>query len=163
MQKHVLGMALLIAAMNVASAQAQSIGPLGNVPLASAASGIGPQGMGPQGVDPLAIDPYVRAHDNRGGAGGGFVGPNGVRVMSVQRLRQSRDDTYAVLRGHIVTYLGDEKYVFADESGQIRIDLSWEDMPYGTTFDQSRKVEISGELDREFGALEFDVNHMRLL
>ena len=150
MKKAVLKLVLALGCLTAAAATAQS-----------ASSGFEPSAAVIPAA-PSSVDPYIHAHPNRG-AVGGYVGPNGVRVMSVQQLRQSRDDTFAVLQGHIVSYIGDEKYVFADSTGQIRIDLSWEDLPYGTTFDQSRKVELSGELDRDFGYMEFDVKHMKLL
>ena len=49
-----------------------------------------------------------------GSAPGGFVGPSSGVAQSVEQALDARDDTPAILEGHVVERVGKDKYVFQD-------------------------------------------------
>ncbi len=93
-----------------------------------------------------------------------YSGPSSIQKMTVQQLTQSgRDDQKAVLVGHIVSHDGGEHYTFDDGTGRIRVEISSRKIPVGQPFDDKRQVELTGEVDKEFTKIEFDVDSVRLL
>lgn len=78
-------------------------------------------------------------------------------------LKRGRDDQRVTLTGNVVKKVGWEKYLFRDASGEIRIEIDDEAMPT-QTFDEKTKVEITGEVEKDFmRSVEIDVKAMRLL
>ncbi|MCR5507004.1 MAG: NirD/YgiW/YdeI family stress tolerance protein [bacterium] len=68
-------------------------------------------------------------------------------IVSVEKAKNSKDDTYVVLQGYIDRSLGDEKYLFRDETGTIKIEI--EDKKFrGLTVYPDDFVQISGEVDK---------------
>jgi len=57
---------------------------------------------------------------------------------------------WVTLRGHILKKISHDKYIFADSTGQIRIDIDDKYFPYGTPISPTTLVEITGEIDKEF-------------
>jgi len=99
-------------------------------------------------------------HDTRHGTQqGGFIGP-GANVTTVAEALTLRDDSPVIMRGRIERFLGNEKYLFTDETASIIIEVDnrvWR----GTTVDENDIVEISGEIDRSFRRVEVDVSSLR--
>lgn len=54
-----------------------------------------------------------------------------------------------VLEGFIVKKVGNEKYIFTDGTGEIRIDLDDKYLP-GQPFDDKTKVQLRGEVEKDF-------------
>ena len=83
--------------------------------------------------------------------GGGFDGPRAPSLasMTVQQALDMPDDTIVVVTGHIVNSLGDEKYLFRDETGEVVIEIDNEDWR-GQVVKPEDTIEIVGELDKEF-------------
>lgn len=82
---------------------------------------------------------------------GGFVGPKAPSIapMTVKQALDVRDDTVIVLNGKIINSLGDEKYMFADATGQVMIEIDDDDW-HGVTVTPEDTLEITGEVDKEF-------------
>lgn len=92
-------------------------------------------------------------------APGGFSGPGPVAV-SVKQALEMRDDTKVTLRGNIVQYLGDDKYLFRDATGSVRVEIDddeWE----GQTVSPEDTVELYGEVDKDWNSVEIDVKRLR--
>lgn len=84
-------------------------------------------------------------------SGGGFEGP-GAPIMApitVEQALSARDDAIVVLVGKITTSLGDEKYIFADSTGEVIIEIDDEDW-HGVKVTPDNTIEIVGEVDKEF-------------
>lgn len=81
--------------------------------------------------------------------GGGFEGPvaNQAKVTAAEAAKLS-DDTNVVLTGKIEQKLGDEKYMFRDNSGTIIVEIDNEDWK-GVTVTPQDTVEIYGEVDTD--------------
>ncbi|MFW0766259.1 YgiW/YdeI family stress tolerance OB fold protein [Trabulsiella odontotermitis] len=90
--------------------------------------------------------------------GGGFQGPDG-SVTTVENAKSLRDDTWVTLRGNIVERISDDLYVFKDASGTINVDIDhkrWN----GVTVTPQDKVEIRGEVDKDWNSVEIDVKQI---
>lgn len=95
------------------------------------------------------------------GAQGGFSGP-GPALTTVEQAKNLKDDARVTLRGNIVQRLGDEEYLFRDNTGEINVDIDdkrWQGQQVGP----SDLVEIQGKLDRDWNTLEIDVKRLTKL
>lgn len=97
-------------------------------------------------------------------AQGGYSGPNNVPLMTVKQLLDTgRDDQAARLQGRIVSFEGDERYTFEDETGRITVEIDDEDFPAGQTVSAEQRVELLGEFDKGLRKTEFEVDRVTLL
>jgi uncharacterized protein (TIGR00156 family) len=89
----------------------------------------------------------------------GYTGP-GLDPITIAEAKNLRDDSPVVLRGKIERFLGDEKYLFSDDSGTITIEIDnrlWA----GFSVNQNDIVEINGEVDKDFRGIEIEVNSIK--
>lgn len=95
----------------------------------------------------------------------GYTGPSGAPATTVkQLLEQGKDDQYATLRGRIVRHLGDKHYLFADQSGEIRVEIKPKFFPLHQPIDEKTVVELNGKFDKELlGKAELDVKQLRVI
>lgn len=92
-------------------------------------------------------------------AQGGFSNPNG-SVTTVAKAKDLKDDSWVTLRGDIEQRVGDEDYLFRDETGTITVEIDdkyWN----GQTISPQDKVELQGELDKGFNSAELDVKQVK--
>ena len=82
---------------------------------------------------------------------GGFVGPNANQAahITIKEALNMGDEAKVVLQGNIVNSLGDEKYTFRDETGDIVVEIDDEDWR-GINVTPENVLEISGEVDKDF-------------
>lgn len=82
---------------------------------------------------------------------GGFNGPRApsMKTITVQQALDMSDDSIVVLEGKIANSLGDEKYLFKDNTGEVIIEIDDEDW-HGVNVTPDTTLEIVGELDKEF-------------
>ncbi len=71
-----------------------------------------------------------------------------------------RDDSYVTVRGRIIKRLTDDKFLFADETGQIVVEIDYEDWG-GVTASPKDTLELTGEIDRDFNKVKLDVKIVR--
>ncbi|MDR1424525.1 MAG: NirD/YgiW/YdeI family stress tolerance protein [Azoarcus sp.] len=84
-------------------------------------------------------------------------------IVTAAEIRTLRDDTKVVLRGSILRKLGDEKYAFRDQSGEIVLEID-DDLWHGQTVTAQDTVEIRGEVDRDWGdSLEVEADSIKKL
>jgi uncharacterized protein (TIGR00156 family) len=94
-------------------------------------------------------------------AQGGFVDNTGraataAGILSVEEAKKLRDDAPVQLQGNIVRALGDEKYVFRDEGGEIVVEID-DDVWRGVTVGPDDRVEIRGEIDKDFPGFPVEI------
>lgn len=90
--------------------------------------------------------------------GGGFTGP-GPALSTVQQAKDMRDDSPVTLQGHIVQHLGDDHYLFKDNTGTINVEIDhkrWQ----GQNVGPNDLVEISGEVEKDWSELGIDVKRI---
>ena len=79
----------------------------------------------------------------------GFVFvPQSMTVETIADVKNKADDTIVVIQGRIAKSLGDEKYTFTDQTGEIIIEIDNEDFN-GVTVTSEELLEIVGEVDKE--------------
>ena len=94
-----------------------------------------------------------------------YVGPSSTKSPATvaEVLKAPVDDQEVVLRGHILEKLSKDKYRFADNSGEIRVEIDLEDFR-GQTISDSTVVEIRGEVETSFvKSPEIDVKHLTVV
>lgn len=97
-------------------------------------------------------------------ATGSYSGPNNVPLMTVKQLLETgRDDQIARLQGRLVSFEGDERYIFEDATGRITVEIDNEDFPAGQTINAEQKVELTGEFDKGLRKTEFEVDRLTLI
>lgn len=78
-------------------------------------------------------------------------------------LKNGKDDQMVTLVGNVMKQVGREKFLFRDASGEIRIEIDDDAMPT-QPFDDKVKVEITGEVEKDFlRSVEIDVKSVKLL
>jgi uncharacterized protein (TIGR00156 family) len=103
----------------------------------------------------LLVLTFLTAHAQQSG----YNGP-GAAAITVAEAKNLRDDSPVILRGKIERFLGDEKYLFSDETGNITIEI--DSRIWGTlSVDQNDVVEISGEIDRDYRRIEVEVKTIK--
>ncbi|MGE8320626.1 MAG: YgiW/YdeI family stress tolerance OB fold protein [Comamonas sp.] len=94
----------------------------------------------------------------------GYAGPSSIRAMSVKELLDTgKDDQHAILRGRIVSHDGGEHYTFDDGTGRIRVEIKRKHFPANQSIDDKTMVELTGEFDKGFTKVEFEVDQIRVL
>ncbi len=90
----------------------------------------------------LAIPTVVQAQ---------YVGPSTHKAaLSVAEiLKNPVDDQIVVLRGNLLKKVGNEKYLFSDGTGEIRVEIEAEDFPI-QKIDDKTLIVIRGEVENEF-------------
>ncbi|PEN11481.1 hypothetical protein CRI94_15730 [Longibacter salinarum] len=94
-----------------------------------------------------------------------YTGPGASPSPSTvaQVLEDPQDDQQVTLRGTILEQLSTEKYMFSDETGQIRIEIESDDFPKHEIGADTR-IEISGEVENSFMRRpEIDVENITIL
>lgn len=92
---------------------------------------------------------------------GGYTGP-GVSISTVAQAREAGDDVHVRLRGTIRQHVGEDQYVFADETGTIHVDID-DDLWQGQHIGANDTVELEGEIDKDWMSVEVDVDRVRKL
>lgn len=94
----------------------------------------------------------------------GYTGPSSIPVMTVKQLLDTAsDDQHARLQGRIVSHDGGKNYTFADDSGRMPVEISAKRFPPGQPVSAEQRVELVGEVDKDFRKMEFEVEQVRLL
>ncbi len=95
---------------------------------------------------------------------GGFQGPRHGQnlITSVKQAKDASDDDKVVLKGKITSSLGHEDYIFADETGEITVEIDdkkW----HGRTVTTDNTVVLRGEVDKDWNELTIDVDSLEVL
>jgi uncharacterized protein (TIGR00156 family) len=91
---------------------------------------------------------------------GPTVAPSTVRAL----LADGKDEMAVNLQGKIVRHIGGEKYRFADNTGEITLEIDAKYWPASTPIDGKTEVRIHGEYDKEWlGEPEIDVKRIETL
>lgn len=100
--------------------------------------------------------------DSNYGYGGGFQddGTSYAAPTPIKKVLRMRDDSYVTVRGKIIRRLTDDKFMFADSTGQIVVDIDYEDWG-GVTASPKDTLELTGEIDRDFNSVKLDVKIVR--
>lgn len=95
-----------------------------------------------------------------------FVGPEKTTEVTVDKLNGLKDDTYVRLTGSLVERLDEEKFIFADDTGKVVIDIDDHVIQRmrEAKISPDHKVIIFGVLDKEiFDKPEIEVNGIHVV
>ncbi|TKC79076.1 NirD/YgiW/YdeI family stress tolerance protein [Trinickia terrae] len=96
-----------------------------------------------------------------------YAGPNAATaVTSVKALHEhARDDQYVTLQGRIVSKIGGDDYLFADDTGQVKVEIEPHLFPAGRPIDDKTRVRITGKFDKEWVSKhsEIEVDQLTVL
>ena len=90
---------------------------------------------------------------------GGFIDGN-ESIVTVEQVKDMRDNVPVVLEGVIVQRNGDEKYLFQDSTGSIVIEIDDENWG-GVTVTPEEVIKIYGDVDKGVFTTEIDVDYIR--
>lgn len=91
---------------------------------------------------------------------GGFKGPDNFKLITVAEALEMPDDADVRVEGVIVKSLGDEKYEFRDDSGTMIVEIDNDDWN-GLEATPDLRVQIHGEIDKEWQSTELDADGIR--
>ncbi|MDR2105145.1 MAG: NirD/YgiW/YdeI family stress tolerance protein [Deferribacteraceae bacterium] len=89
----------------------------------------------------------------------GYRGP-GAALVTVSAAKELRDNAPVIIRGNLVKFLGDEKYLLSDSSGSITVEID-DKLWRGFSADEGDLVEITGEIDKDFARVEIEANTIK--
>ena len=99
------------------------------------------------------------------GQSGGFIGADSSPVVTAVTAADRPNESNVRLVGFLIENLGDERYLFRDDSGTIVVEIDNDDWN-GVQASAETRVEIAGEVDREWRILqretEIDVDSVQL-
>lgn len=86
-----------------------------------------------------------------------------ITVHTIAQIMEMSDDTDVIAEGYITSSIGDEKYIFTDESGEIRVEID-DDLWRGREVDSQTKIRIFGEFDKKWlRSSEIEVERFEIL
>ncbi len=107
--------------------------------------------------------PVVHAQYTGPGSKPAKAAPQAPIKTVAEVIKNGKDDQLVTLTGQVVKQVGREKFLFRDASGEIRIEIDDDDLPT-QPFDDKTRVEITGEVEKDFvRSVEIDVKAMKLL
>ncbi len=83
-------------------------------------------------------------------------------VVTVKQAEEMKDDSWITVRGTLEKQIGDEDYLFRDNTGSMKVEIDhkrWE----GQNVTPKDRVELTGKLDKDFNSIELDVKKVRKL
>ena len=92
---------------------------------------------------------------------GGFVS-GAETIVTVKQVNEMRDDVPVIIQGKIIQRMGDEKYLFEDNTGSITIEIDDDDWR-GQTITPNDTVKMYGEVDRGIFSTEIDIDYVEKL
>ncbi|EAR57336.1 Protein YgiW precursor [Photobacterium sp. SKA34] len=93
---------------------------------------------------------------------GGFTGPSATPVIKmISQVKDAQDDAAVELTGYITTSLGDDDYMFKDNTGEIKVEIDHKDWN-GVNATPTTKLKIRGEVDKDWSDRTVDVNAVAL-
>src|SRR5262245_56034759 len=80
-----------------------------------------------------------------------YTGPSTQKPATTiaEVLKDPIDDQAVVLKGHLTKKVGKEKYMFADGTGEIRVEIDDKDFP-AQKVDEKTRIEIRGDVEKDF-------------
>ncbi len=94
----------------------------------------------------------------------GYKGPTSSAFVksNVKTALQAKDNTQMALEGYIKNHIRKDKYSFQDNSGSMVVEIDKEDF-LEIHVDENTFVRISGEVDKDFSKVEFEVDFLEVI
>lgn len=92
---------------------------------------------------------------------GGYIDAIQNKFTLAKDVRNLRDNQYITLKGYIISKIGNEKYIFKDDTGTIQVEIDDKDWN-GCNVSASDRVILEGEVDRDWNSVTVEVSSVRL-
>ncbi len=92
---------------------------------------------------------------------GGYTGTSDLHYTFARDVKSLRNDEFITLKGYIISKIGNEKYMFKDDSGTVQVEIDDEDWR-GLNVGASDRVILQGEVDRDWNSVTVDVSSVQL-
>jgi uncharacterized protein (TIGR00156 family) len=93
-----------------------------------------------------------------------YRGPSAIRsVTTAEAAGRAADNTPVVLEGTLARHIGNDVYEFRDASGTVRVQIDAKDFPLGTPIEATTRIRLTGEVEKDWGTVEVDVEQMEVL
>lgn len=102
--------------------------------------------------------PVVQQHK------GGFQGPSKSKriIRDVISALNASDDTKVELTGHLTMSLGDDDYIFQDETGEITVEID-DDIWFGRIITPEHTIIIRGEVEKDWNNIAIDTDSLEVV
>jgi len=90
----------------------------------------------------------------------GFQDTAGNNKTTVAKALKMPHNSFITLQGNIVKQISDDKYLFKDATGTLTVEID-SDKWQGQTVNTKDKIEITGELEKNFNSIKLDVNSVK--
>lgn len=85
------------------------------------------------------------------------------RTSVADVLKNGFDEQRVTLRGTVIRHIAEDKYIFTDGTGEIRVDIDYEEWPKEPV-NEKTMIEIVGKIDTDWGRpTEIDVKVLRIV
>ena len=94
-----------------------------------------------------------------------YIGPNATKTYStVEEVNKKPvDGAEVTFKGYLLRKVGNEKYIFSDGTGEIRVEIDNDIFP-NVAVGAKTKVEIKGEVEKDFlESPEIDVDIIQVM
>lgn len=93
-----------------------------------------------------------------------YAGPTIAPTTVKTILDNGKNDEQVILQGRIVRHTGGESYRFADNTGEMEIEIEAKNWPANTSIDEKTEVRLHGEYEKELlGQAEIEVKQIEVL
>lgn len=96
-----------------------------------------------------------------GAVSAAFIGNNNT-VSTVAEALKMRDDAMVILEGNIQKQVSKDKYLFADKTGEITVEIEPEDWA-GVDVTPQDTIQILGEINKDWFSTEVDVDIVKIM
>ena len=79
---------------------------------------------------------------------------------TIKEALEKNNNSYVTVQGNIIKRLSDDKYTFKDSTGTMTVEID-KDKWQGISASPKDKLELTGEIEREFNGIMLDVDSVR--
>ncbi|MDH2068983.1 YgiW/YdeI family stress tolerance OB fold protein [Pantoea sp. GD03673] len=108
------------------------------------------------------VDPSAPAAQTQTATGQGGFHADHTSVVTVKQAEEMKDDSWITVRGKLEKQIGNEDYLFRDQTGTMKVEIDHKHWN-GQTITPKDNVELTGELDKDFNSIEMDVKQVKKL
>jgi uncharacterized protein (TIGR00156 family) len=80
--------------------------------------------------------------------------------INIKDVIKMKDNSYITIQGNIIKKISDDKYILKDSTGTMIVEIDEEKLK-GININQNNKVELTGELEKDFNGIMLDVDSIR--
>lgn len=94
-----------------------------------------------------------------------YTGPSATPTYQsvAEVLKNPVDDAQVALAGHLLRKVSNDKYIFSDGTGEIRVDIDHKRFP-ATPINEKTRIQIRGEVEKDFlESAEIDVDSLTVV